>query len=53
MCYILGVLGALFGFAPFQREGMRSPGRKVGASAVGESPRPIPGLFFVKKNRAG
>jgi hypothetical protein len=32
----LGVLGALFRFAPFQREGMRSPGRKVGASAIRE-----------------
>ena len=32
----LGVPGTLFWFAPLQREGMRSPGRKVGASAVRE-----------------
>jgi len=32
--------GALFWFAPLQREGMRSPGRKVGASAVGTGPLP-------------
>jgi hypothetical protein len=30
----LGVPGALFWFAPLQREGMRSPGHKAGASAV-------------------
>jgi len=30
--------GALFWFAPLQRGRMRSPGRKVGASAVGAGP---------------
>jgi hypothetical protein len=34
----LGVPGALFWFAPLQREGMRSPGRKAGASAVSQQP---------------
>src|SRR5471032_213718 len=49
MSTFLGVLGALFRFAPFQREGMRGPGRKAGASAVGESPGQIPGLLFCQK----
>ena len=33
-CYLVRVLGALFWFAPLQRNRTRSPGRKVGASAV-------------------
>jgi hypothetical protein len=37
LCAIfLGVRGALIWFGPFQRERMRSPGRKVGASAINE-----------------
>ena len=30
----LGIPGALFWFAPLQREGMRSPSCKAGASAI-------------------
>jgi len=41
----LGVPGALFWFAPLQRESMRSPGRKAGASAVSHQPtNPLPSL---------
>ena len=37
--------GALFWFAPLQREGMRSPGRKAGTSAVSHQPtNPLPAL---------
>ena len=34
LCYLVDVPGALFWFAPLQRNRTRSPGRKVGASAV-------------------
>ena len=34
LCYINGVPGALFWFAPLQRHRTRSPSFKAGASAV-------------------